>query len=173
MAKWQEVVGTVAPTIATALGGPLAGLAVGAIGKIFGLDAASEEQVANAIAGASPDDLLKLKQAEIEFKQRMAELDVDLERIAAGDRDSARQREAATHDWTPRLLAIVIVSGWLAVQYFLLMHLVPTEMRDIIMRMLGVLDMALGAVLNYYFGSSASSAKKTELLAAAGVSDGR
>lgn len=163
--NWKDIVATVAPGIATALGGPLAGLAVGAIGSALGLSDATQEQVANAISGAKPEDLLALKNAEIGFQQHMADLGVDLERIAAGDRDSARRRESETKDWTPRLLALTIVSGWILVQYFLLMHVVPNEMRDIIMRMLGVLDMALGSILNYYFGSSNSSEKKSAVIA--------
>jgi hypothetical protein len=39
-------------------------------------------------------------------------------------------------------------------------HIVPQEMREIVLRSMGTLDMALGLVLGYYFGSSAGSARK-------------
>lgn len=162
--NWKDVVGTVAPTLASALGGPLAGLAVGAIGKVFGLDSASEEQVNAAISGATPDDLLKLKQAELEFQGKMKALDVDLVRIASEDRDSARQREVTVKDRTPQILAALIVGGYMYVQWFMLMHVIPVEMRDIIMRMLGLLDGSLMMVLTYYFGSSAGSHAKDETI---------
>lgn len=162
--NWKDVVGTVAPALASALGGPLSGMAVGLIGKVFGLDAASEEQVSAAIAGASPDDLLKLKQAELDFQAKIKELDVDLVRISSDDRNSARQREVAVKDRTPQLLAALIVGGYMFVQWYLLTHVVPTEMRDLIMRMLGVLDAALTMVLAYYFGSSSSSRTKDETI---------
>ena len=102
MAGWKDIVSTVAPAIATALGGPLAGLGVAAVGKALGLgDGAGEEDVAAAVLKASPEQLLSVKKAELEFTARMKELDVDLERIAVADRQSARRREAATGDsWT-------------------------------------------------------------------------
>ena len=56
MADWKSIVGTVAPAIATALGGPLAGLGVSAIGKALGLgDGASKEDVAQAVLKATPE----------------------------------------------------------------------------------------------------------------------
>ena len=165
MTNWKQVVGTVAPTIATALGGPLAGLAVGAIGKIFGLDSATEEQVANAIAGASPDDLLKLKEAEIGFKQRMAELDVDLVRISASDRDSARQREISVKDRLPGLLAVGVTIGFFGLLAFMLTHDVPAANASVLNIMLGSLGTAWIQVMSYYFGSSSGSDKKTDVIA--------
>ncbi len=162
--NWKDVVGTVAPGLASAVGGPLAGLAVGMIGKVFGLDSATTEQVAQAVSGATSADLLKLKEAELDFQKQMRELDVDLERIAASDRDSARVREAAVKDKTPQTLAFLIVGGYMLVQWFILTHVIPTEMRDLVMRMLGVLDAALGMVLSYFFGSSSSSRTKDETI---------
>ena len=53
MPGWKDIVGTVAPALATALGGPLAGLGVAAIGKALGLgDGAGEEDVAAAMLKA-------------------------------------------------------------------------------------------------------------------------
>jgi len=165
MSDWKDIVGTVAPTIATALGGPLAGLAVGAIGKIFGIDAATQEQVAQAIAGASPDDLLKLKQAEIEFQKRMAELEVDLVRISAADRDSARQRQIQVKDVTLPILAMSVTGGFFGVLMFMMVQEVPATSKDVLNIMLGSLGTAWIQVMSYYFGSSQGSAKKDVLLA--------
>ena len=89
--NWKSIVGTVAPALATALGGPLAGMATAAIAKACGLgDGASQEDVMAAVQNMTPEQLAALKQAEFEFKSRMKELDVDLVRIAAADRDSAK-----------------------------------------------------------------------------------
>ena len=50
MSNWKAIVGTVAPALATALGGPLAGVAVKAIAdKVLGKPAATEADVAAAI----------------------------------------------------------------------------------------------------------------------------
>lgn len=161
---WKKVVGTVAPTIASALGGPLAGLAVQAIGAALGIDDASEEKIAATISGAKPEDLLKLKVADLDFKKRMAELEIDLERIHADDRQSARQREIATGSVAPATLATLVIGGWLAVTYYVLTGTIEPSMREIVLRGLGTLDLAVGMVLAYYFGSSSSSRRKDAAL---------
>lgn len=166
MSNWKDVVGTVAPSIATALGGPLAGLAVGAIGKVFGLDNATQEQVANAIAGASPDDLFKLKQAEIDFQKRMAELEVDLARLSKDDRDSARNRQIQVKDKTLPFLAISVTLGFFGVLAFMLVREVPISSKDVLNIMLGSLGTAWIQVMAYFFGSSSGSARKDAILAA-------
>lgn len=169
MAKfdWKKIVGTVAPTLATALGGPLAGVAVKTIAtQLLGKEAASEEEVEAAVLGASPQDLLKLKEIELEFKKAMIDAGVKFEEIASADRASARDREIKTGDtWTPRILAAIIISGYFLIQFFVLKHVIPQEMREIVMRSLGTLDMALGMMLGYYFGSSASSKGKDDTIA--------
>lgn len=169
MAKfdWKKIVGTVAPTLATALGGPLAGIAVKTIAtQVLGKPDATEGEVEAAVLGADPQTLLKLKEVEYEFKTTMVNAGIKLEEIAASDRANARDREVKTGDhWTPRILASLMIVGWFTIQWFLLKHVIPAEMREIIMRTLGTLDMALGLVLGYYFGSSASGKVKDETIA--------
>jgi hypothetical protein len=140
----------IAPTLATAVAGPLGGAAVSAIAAKFGVGDTVEE-VAKAIAG-DPAAAAKLQELELEY----AKLD-------AADRDSARKAEVAlaTSDQVPVLnksvtpvLAIIIVLAWGFIQYHLLTHIVATEMREIIIRVLGTLDGALVMVLSYYFGAS-------------------
>ena len=157
----QKLMGKVAPWIAAAAAGP-GGLAVQALktaAEALGAEGSTAEQVAQAVAAASPEQLAKLREAEQGFQLRMRELGFNsvlaLTQAAGQDRADARKREVATGDsWTPRLLAAVIVLGWFAVQAWLLAHVVPQEMREIIMRTLGTLDMGLGLVLGYYYGSS-------------------
>lgn len=172
---WKSLVRSVAPTIGTALGGPLGGVAGLALAKALGVDeakAGDAEALAAAVQGANPDQLLKLKEADQEFALQMQRLGYEnlqaLEKIAADDRASAREREVKAGDsWTPRALAGVVILGWIVVQWFLLTRLVPAENREIVIRGLGTLDMAVGLVLGYYFGSSAGSAQKTEMLGSA------
>jgi hypothetical protein len=51
------------------------------------------------------------------------------------------------------------------VQGFLLTHVIDGTMRELIARVLGTLDSALMLVLSYYFGSSAGSAEKNQIMA--------
>ena len=149
------LIGSVAPTIATALGGPVAGMAVKALsGALFGHDEASADDIKTALANPTADQLAALKKIDADFKVQMKSLDIDLEQIAAKDRDSARNMAIMTHDWTPRVLAIVIVMSWGIVQWFLLHNVIDASMRELVARVLGTLDGALMLVLSYYFGSA-------------------
>lgn len=159
----KEILATVAPTVATALGGPLAGVAVKALGKALGLeDGVSEDQVLEHIAKADPETLLKIKQAENDFKLKMKELEVNLVKLGLEDGQSARKREVETKDTTPKILAYLIVSLYIAIQIYLVTgHVIPPEMREMVMRALGTLDAALGMALQYYYGSTIGSKQKT------------
>ena len=167
---WRELVRTIAPTLGTALGGPLGGAAGAVLAKALGTPDASDKTLGAALAGATPDQLLAIQKAEQEFELKLRELGFEnleaLERIAADDRANAREREVRAGDsWTPRVLAGIVICGWLGIQWFLLTHIVPADMREIVVRCLGTLDLAVGLVLGYYFGSSAGSAVKTDILA--------
>lgn len=165
------VLGAVAPKIATALGGPLAGMAVQAVGAALGLsDDASKDDVLAAVAKATPEQLLALKKADQDFAVRMRELDIDLERIAAGDRDSARRRESETKDWTPKVLAFVIVTGFFAVVAYVLgwgLTGMDAAAAAFAGSLVGYVSAKAEQVVAYYFGSSAGSQKKDILLAQA------
>lgn len=164
---WKATLGAVAPVIATALGGPMAGVAVRAVSSVLlGTEEGSEEQIAAAVATATPDKLLALKKADADFKARMAELEVDLERIAAGDRDSARQREVQVKDKAPIVLAICAIGGLFSVLAGLLsgVAIMPREYEAMVMLLVGALGRDVGQVFNYYFGSSAGSAAKDKTI---------
>ena len=149
------LIGSVAPTIATALGGPVAGMAVKALsGALFGHDGATEDEIKTALANPTADQLSALKKIDADFKIQMKSLDIDLERIAASDRDSARNYAILTHDLTPRILAVIVVVAWGTVQWFMLHNVIEASMRELIARVLGTLDGALMLVLSYYFGSA-------------------
>lgn len=160
---WKKIVGTVAPTLATALGGPLAGMATREISAKLGLSPdAKEDQVAAAIAGAKPEDLVKLRELDAQFKEQMAQLGVQLEQIEAADRADARKRQIATQDWTPNVLAIAILVGFFVVQIYMLGHQIMNS--ELVMRGMGTFDALLVMVFSYFFGSSRSSRQKDEVL---------
>jgi hypothetical protein len=161
------LLGQVAPTIATALGGPLAGIAVKTLSAVLlGHENGSEDDVKVAIASASPDQLVALKKIDADFKAHMKELDIDLERIAAGDRDSARQMQRETKDWVPKVLAIVITLGFFGILIWMLLNGMPQTGTEALLMMLGALGTAWTGVVNFYYGSSAGSKAKNDILAA-------
>lgn len=156
-----------APTAATLLGGPMAGMAVDAIGKALGMSDATKEQVKDVLSSGTVtgEQMAALKQVEADLKLRLKELDVDLEKIHSADRDSARNREIKTGDsWTPRVIALVVFIVWSLVNWKLFNGSISTDMRELVARALGTLDATLMAVIYYYFGSSAGSKDKTEAM---------
>ena len=168
---WKKIVGSVAPALATALGGPLAGLATAAVSDaLLGKPNGSEAEIATAMKVGGADALIKLKEADQRFAVRMRELDIDLEKVNQADRNSAREREAKTGDsWTPRILAGVIVGGFLLMVWYLLSGQVEA-LRDpvaagLIGTLIGYVSAKADQVVSYYFGSSAGSKEKNELLA--------
>lgn len=172
MAKidWKKIVGAVAPTLATALGGPLAGAAVRTIAtQVLGKPEATEEEVEAAIVAADPQILLKLREVDLEFKKAMIDAGIKLEELAAVDRASARDREVKTGDhWTPRILASVVVGGFLACVYAVLSGYVQ-GMKDpmvagLVGTLIGYTSAKADQVVSYYFGSSASSKAKDETI---------
>ena len=157
-----------APTAATLLGGPLAGMAVDAIGNALGLKDATKDQVKDLLASGTlnADQMAAIKKAEADLILKVKELDIDMERVHAGDRASARDMAAKTGDiWTPRIIALVVFIVWGAVNWKLFNGTISGDMRELVARALGTLDGTLLAVVYYYFGSSSGSKDKTEAIA--------
>ncbi len=163
--EFNDLIATVAPTIAGALGGPLAGLAVRAIAlALTGREDAASDDVQARLAGATPTDLAALKTAETEFRARLKALDIDLERIASRDRADARRRETELKDRAPVILAAVVTIGFFGTLALVLRFGLRPQGGEAVLVMLGALATGWTAVLNYYFGSSAGSAAKNALL---------
>ena len=148
-----------APAVATAVAGPLGGLAVTALADKFGVSD-SVEAVAKAIAG-DPEAATKL--AEIDLRQFQAE---------SADRDSARQREsavaAAGGSTLAQLVVPILALGTVSLTFvfigILLFKVIDTAQQQLVIFALGYATAAAQQVLSYYFGSSKSSQDKTTAL---------
>ena len=161
------------PWMASAIpgGGPLAQVALNAVNKVFGSDAKDAESAAKVIAGATPEQLLALRVEEDQFKLKMQEMgfksETDLATIAAADRDSARKREIAVRDWTPKVLGLSVIALTFALEGYLIVHGIPglsAEQSMVLGRIMGNMDGGSALVLAYFFGSSAGSDKKNALI---------
>lgn len=157
----------IAPTIATALGGPLAGMAVSAIAKAVGVD---EDKVQDLISSnkMTPEQIAQVKIAEIELKKQENELGLNFEALAVDDRKSAREMQAATRSLVPPMLAGAVTVGFFGILGMMLFGTMDANNPAILM-MLGSLGTAWTGIIAYYFGSSAGSQAKTELLSKPGV----
>ena len=154
----------IAPTIATALGGPLAGLAVDAVSKAIGIDP-KDVQSTISEGKLSADQIAAVKQAEIAMAAKAQELGLDFAKLGVEDKKSARDMQIATKSWIPAVLAVFVTLGFFGILFGLMTGQFKTS--DALMLMLGSLGTAWTGVMAFYFGSSASSQAKTELLAKA------
>lgn len=167
--NWLDTIKAVAPTVASALGGPLAGAAVVAIGELLGISEPTQNKIENVIqnaqlTGQQITDLrmleAKLKAEELERGFRYAELEFR-------DRDSARR---ANVDGGTQVhlfwLSIILLCITLGAELYVLFNGYPPNLPDIVVgRILGLMDAVALMVLSYWYGTSSGSARKTELAA--------
>jgi hypothetical protein len=157
----MEWLSQIAPSIATALGGPLAGLAVTAISKALGID---EKDVQSTIESGklSADQLASLKKAEIELKAKAQELGLNFEKLATEDRKSARDMQSTTRSVVPPVLAMLVTIGFFGILFALMVGY--AQKSDELMIMLGSLGTAWTGIIGFYFGSSSGSQEKDKML---------
>lgn len=152
---------SIAPTLATALGGPLAGLAINAVSSALGID---PDKVQETISSGklTADQIASIQQAELALKARAQELGLDFAKLAIDDRKSAREMQISTKSFIPTTLAILVTLGFFGILVGMMMETFKTS--EPLMLMLGSLGTAWTGIIAYYFGSSAGSAAKSELL---------
>lgn len=103
----------------------------------------------------------KIKQTAIakamEEGTKLLQLDKD-------DRDSARNREIQVRGNTPAILAFSVTAGFFGVLMVMMFVEIPISAKDVLYVMVGSLGTAWTGVMAYYFGSSAGSAAKHDLI---------
>lgn len=160
----KKLLGGLAPTLATAIGGPMGGVAMKFLADKF--TGGDTGKVEDFILSAEPGQLKELKVAELEFKKEMKELDIDLEEIAFKDRDSARGLAKLKGIWPQVSLSVVFIGGYFGMMYLFVTSDLWGGLDDFakgqIAIMIGVLTAGITQVMNFWFGSSAGSKAKTE-----------
>ena len=180
--SWGDVASVVenlAPTIASVIGGPLAGSGVSALEKLFGLTPAPSaspsdrlNDVAAAIAGATPQQLADMRKADQDYAVSMAQAgfkDTEtLASLAVQDRSSARSMEVSTKSIMAPLIGSAIILGSLVAAGAILMGKVSyanTTEATMVGTVVGYLFSEAKAVLSFYFGSTNDTAQTNDLLA--------
>ena len=147
----KTLVGTVAPTIGTASGGPMGGMAANMISEVLGCDP-EPKKIQKAMEAATPEQLAELKKVETDFEIKMKELDIDLFALETADVQDARSR--FSKDWTARIIGVSVVGGFMG--YIFLVTLQPPEQNSeaLINLVLGYLGGLASAIISFYFGAS-------------------
>jgi len=147
----KKLIGALAPTIGTAIGGPVGGLAANVVAEALGVEPVPRK-IEQAIQTATPEQLLKLKTAEKEFEKQMAQMEIDVYALETADIQDARSKFST--DWTPRVLGTLTLVGFISYIFMISINPVPDASDDIVMIILGYLSGIASAVISFYFGSS-------------------
>ena len=115
----------------------------------------NKKSIEQAMQNASPEELAKIKKAELEFEAEMKKLDVDVFALEAQEKQDARKH--FSKDWTARIIGIATIGGFLG--YIFLVTLQPPEQNSeaLINLVLGYLGGLASAIISFYFGASNSS----------------
>ena len=147
----KNIIGAVAPTIGTALGGPMGNMAANMVADALGCEP-TPKKLEKAIQAATPEQLAEIKKLDTDFEIKMKELDVDLYALETQDIQDARGR--FSKDWTSRIIGITVVGGFMG--YIFLVTLQPPEQNSeaLINLVLGYLGGLASAIISFYFGAS-------------------
>jgi len=176
---WSKVASTIggtAPLLAGLVGGPV-GLGVTAAATILShvlgtsndpqsIEAALQDPVAlDKVRQAENANAVQLQQLAVTAAQAQLTHEIELARVEAGDRANARSMGISTKDWVPKALAMLVTGGFFGILLLMTLRSLPEQNRDLVNIVLGSLGTAWVSIIGYYFGTSAGSARKTELLA--------
>jgi hypothetical protein len=182
---------TIAPTIATMLGGPFAGTAVATLESCFGLKpGGGEDAVTKAIqSGAlTPEVAQKIREADLKHEEVMAQQGIDLVKvnndhaqamaaIAVDDRKDARKSNSGRDAvWWIALAILATFAGVMgAVLYgcwMLLQGGISIKDVSVVAAVSGLVGSVVGyvaanaqTVVNFIYGGSLGSEKKTDAMA--------
>lgn len=163
--RWVEVIKSIAPTVATALGGPLAGAAVSAIGNAFGKPDATAADIQRHIEDGqiTPDAIAKLRELEMQYQNDEKERGFRYAELAFKDVDSARNMQIQTKSQTPTVLSYGVLGGGGAMIWAVLMGYAKVD-SVLAGTLIGYAVSEMKQVLGYWFGSSVGSKEKDETL---------
>ena len=144
------------PTIGSLLGGPLGGAAVEAVGKALGISEATTDKVQRALTSGNltAEQIAALQAADMQLKTRMAELGIDAEKLAAEDRNNARDMQTTTGSWVPSALACSVTVGYFSILIGLMSHRLELGNSEGLTLLLGSLTTAWGSIVAFYYGAS-------------------
>lgn len=164
----NDFLAKIAPTVASALLGPLGGVAVAGLGRILGLDGATVTDVSKAISDGriTPDQVAEIRKLELQYQEDEKARGFRYAELQFADTKSARDMQIATHSVTPSILTWIIVALTLSAEIALMFNKVPPGVDPIILgRILGTMDAALMLVLGFWFGTTQGSQFKDRTIA--------
>jgi hypothetical protein len=144
---------SLAPTIASAAGGPMAGMAVKMAASKLGIPDATANEIEDLIE-RQPEKAVLLKEADKDFAHRLKEMEIDLESFKAEVDDRKDARAKFSGDITPKVFCILALVLYGA--YVMTVTILPHDQNDetIISLVLGQLSGILGTCAAFFYGGS-------------------
>lgn len=149
------------------------GAAIGAaLAAAIGSKSGDPDDILAALTG-NAQALAQAKQFEMTHQERMLELTTQAETAMyeadANDRASARARQIAMHDWTPNAIGVLVILLAFGFEGWAVTHGISSGISgELAGRILGGMDVAALAFINYLFGSNRDSQRKTQMIADVG-----
>ena len=169
---WKGIVGKFAPTVATALGSPLAGIAIKTVVDALGIKgepSSYESQIQERLTNATSEDLIKLKDCEANFKLELKRLEIKETDLFLSDVQNARENTKGQHEpFTIFLIlsVIAVTGGWYLVENIREMDVSTVAI------IMGVYGQVVGKwmdSISYFVGTSKSSKDKNSMLTGAKI----
>lgn len=157
---WIASLEKLAPTIASCLGTPVAGMAVQALESALGVTGSDNIQQVIQDGKLNGDQVAAVQQAEIALKAKAQEMSLDFAKLAVDDRSSARGMQVATRSLIVPIMASFVTIGFFSLMGLLAFVSIPDSTKAIFYSLTGSLGAAWLSIINFYFGSSSSSQSK-------------
>ena len=161
MADWIDTLEKLAPTVASALGSPVAGMAVGALESALGMSSDDVQKTVEA-GKLTGEQVAAIQQAELAIKAKAQELGLDFAKLTNEDRANARDMQKTVKSWVPPTLAMLVTVGFFGILIAMMMGKIDQAAEVDIM--LGSLGTAWTGIIAFYFGSSAGSQAKDQMI---------
>ena len=170
MSDWKKVLAATAPDLARFIGGPLGGVATQFLVDQFLPEEAaaavrdstnpltSEKALSGALATASPETLVKLKEVAADFKVKMKDLEIKESALYIEDTKDARTLAKQT-SMAPQLsITALFILGYFGI----VSGVIFTELTlsNEVILLLGVMTSAIPQILSFWFGTSKGSQDK-------------
>ena len=162
---WKKTIGSVAPGIATMLGGPLAGMATSSLCKMFGIDATAtdvEAQLATAVQKMTPEQAVEMKKVENNLIIELKKADVDIFKSEVDDKKSARKEHKDSY--TPAILTYILVGGAIMLAYFVVTSSFAGMDKTLVGAVVGYVFSEVKQATSFWLGSSFGSQQKNAIM---------
>ena len=150
--KLKGVLSALAPTLVKTVVGssPIGSLAMGLVTKKLGLPETSTVQEVEQHVEQHPEKAELLNSVELEIQRMQTNLEGF--KVETEDRQDARKMQTLSRDWTPKIFALVALSGFLI--YCFLITVKPPEDAALPNLIIGALTSLVSGVSAFYFGST-------------------